>query len=201
MAIHFLKFIEVSGLIFGLAYVIGAILEKKWCWYAGIIATIFYGISVFYYKIYGEFILQFFYLAVSIYGLSNWSKKPETHVLDLEENIGLQVSKSSFSFLTKVFLMGSLFSLLFYLVLIYFKGSFPFWDAVTSGFGISTTYMTAKKKIENWIFWIAIDIILAVILYFKGLPLYSGLYLIYTVSAIIGFITWQKELNKKALIN
>lgn len=201
MIANYLKFIEILGLLFGIAYVIGAILEKKWCWYAGIVATILYAISVFQYQLYGEFILQFFYLAVSVYGLSLWAKKSEPEILELENANTLSVSDSSFSFLITILLMGSLLSTAFYFVLIYFNGSFPFWDAITSGFGISTTYMTAKKKIENWIFWIAIDIILSIILFMKGMPFYSVLYLIYTISAVIGFITWKKELNKKASTN
>lgn len=189
-----LKIIEILGLFFGIAYVIGAIAEKKWCWYAGMIATIFYAISVYQYKLYGEFILQFFYLAVSVYGLSQWAKEKNTAlILDLEEKLPVHISYSSFRFLVQMLIMGSLLSMAFYFLLSYFDGSFAFWDALTSGFGISTTYMTAKKKIENWIFWIVIDLVLSFILYLKGMYFYSGLYAIYAIFAAFGWYQWNLE--------
>lgn len=188
-----LSIIEILGLLFGVAYVIGAILEKKWCWYVGIIATILYAISVFHYQLYGEFIVQFFYLAVSVYGLFLWQKKTD-QVLELQETDELKISHSSISFLTATFIMGSLFSVAFYFILVYFDGSFPFFDALTSGFGVSTTYMTAKKKIENWIFWIIIDIVLMIILYQKQMFFYSGLYGIYAVFAAFGWFQWKEEI-------
>lgn len=196
------KIIEILGLLFGIAYVVGIILEKNWCWYAGIAATIFYGLGVYFAKLYGEFILQFFYLGISIYGLVLWQKK-DTHItLDLNETKEeLSISTSSLSFLGSVILLGFVSTIAFYFLLVYFNGSLPFWDALTSGFGVSTTYMAAKKKIENWIFWIVIDIILAIILYIKGMPFYSILYIVYTIGAVIGYIAWQKDINKKALTN
>jgi len=183
----FLKTIEILGLFAGVSYVIGAILEKRWCWYAGIIATILYAVSVYFGKLYGEFILQFFYLGISFYGLAQWntlSKKKE-----------LPISYSSLKFIFTVFLSGGILTFGFYYLLLYFNGDYPFLDALTSGFGVVTTYMVAKKKIENWAFWIIIDIILSYIMYLKGYPFYCGLYVIYTVFSFYGFYIWKKEMG------
>lgn len=200
MDIDWLKIIEVLGLLFGVAYVVGAILEKKWCWYAGIVATILYAIGVYYYKLYGEFILQFFYLFVSFYGLYLWRKTVKTNSpLEIEIQEELSISFSSAKFILAIILTGSFLSIGLYFLLIYLNSSYPFWDALTSGFGITTTYMTAKKKIENWVFWIVIDIILCIVLYLKGLPFYSSLYVLYTFSAAFGYYTWKKEYQKKSL--
>ncbi len=197
MDFDWLKILEIFGLFFGISYVIGAILEKKWCWYAGIIATILYGIQVFYGKLYGEFILQFFYLAISFYGLSLWKKsKKEVEVLDLEEKDSLQVSYSSFPFFTKVFALGVLLSVILYFGLVKLGSTYPFWDALTTGFGITTTYLTAKKKIDNWIFWIIIDVILSIIMYLKGWHFYSGLYAVYVLFAAFGWWQWNNTYKK-----
>lgn len=192
-----LKIIEIIGLLTGIIYVIGAILEKKWCWYFGIIATIAYAISTYYFKLYGEFILQFFYLSISIYGISQWSEK-EIDDLSIDvriDNNKLQIKFSTISFLLKMFIVGSFLSAVIYWGLIYLESTYPFWDSITSGFGVIATYMTVKKKIDNWIIWIIIDIILSYILYLKGLPYYSFLYLIYLIFAVVGFYKWKKEIK------
>lgn len=188
MSENTLKTIEILGLLLGISYVIGAIFEQKWCWFVGILASIFYAISVFHYKLYGEFFLQFFYVGVSIYGLFTWSKNTNSE--------SLAISYSSFKLFLQIIAVGSLLTLLFYFLLHYFGGSFPFWDALTNGFGITTTYLTARKKIENWLFWIIIDAILSYILYLKGMPFYSALYFIYLLFAIYGFFQWKMSLKK-----
>ena len=194
----FLKIVEYIGLITGILYVIGAVLEKKWCWYFGILAVISYGISTYFYKLYGEFILQFFYLALSIYGLFQWSKHTDEDDLSLKEyDTTLKIEFSSFKFLMYNIIVGVLLSFILYIGLVYFKSTFPFWDAITSGFGIIATYMTVKKKIDNWIIWIVIDIILSIILYLKGMPFYSILYIVYVGFATLGFYNWNKEMNKQ----
>ncbi len=189
---NFLKVIEILGLITGILYVIGAIFEKKWCWYFGILAVIFYGISTYFYNLYGEFALQFFYLGISFYGLNQWSKNIDTKTKTKTE---LHINFSSFEFLFKNILVGIILSIIIYYVLVYFKSSYPFWDAITSAFGIVATYMTTQKKIENWILWIVIDTILAYILYLKEMPFYAILYLVYFIFAIVGFLNWKKEMN------
>jgi nicotinamide mononucleotide transporter len=191
----FLILLEYFGLVTGLIYVIGAILEKKWCWYFGIFATIAYGISTYHYQLYGEFALQFFYLGISFYGISQWNKTNKEDVLSLEEN-DVFISWSSPSLLIKTLIVGTLFSAVIYGALVYFNGDFRFWDAVTTGFGIVATYLTAKKKIENWLFWIVIDIILCVIMYLKGMPYYAILYVSYTGFAIFGFYKWNKVIKE-----
>lgn len=179
-----LKIIEYLGVALGILYVIGAILEKKWCWYAGLLATVMYAISVYHFQLYGEFILQFFYFGISFYGLMQWSKN--------QKKDDLHISHTTMAELGRNLLLGAVFSLGFYALLVYFEGSYPFWDSVTSGFGVSTTYLVARKKIENWILWVLIDIILCIVLYLKGMPFYSFLYIVYVFFALYGFFSWKK---------
>ena len=192
----FLKIVEIIGVITGIIYVIGAVLEKKWCWYYGIIAVISYAISTYFHQLYGEFALQFYYLGISFYGLYQWSKKDED-LLSLKENLGteniLKISHSSVEFLAVNTLIGALLSLIIYYFLNFLNSSFPILDSITSGYAIVATYMTTKKKIENWYLWIIIDLILCPVLYLKGMPFYSTLYIVYAVAAIIGLIKWRKE--------
>lgn len=177
--------LESLGVIFGIIYIIGAILEKWWCWPAGIIGVSIYGISMLQAEIYGESILQILYVVLSIYGWINWYRSKE------------KLFSISYTSTIEIFftILGSLIVFyMFWLLLKYFESSFPFWDALTNGFAIGATYLVARKKIENWIFWIFIDIVLSIILYIKGFYFYSGLYIIYTFMAVIGWKQWKKAL-------
>ena len=56
----------------------------------------------------------------------------------------------------------------------------------------------ARRKIENWLFWIVGDLISIPLYYVKGYSLTSIQYLIFIVIAIAGYYTWKKELNETA---
>lgn len=176
--------LEIFGLLFGLVYVLGAILEKWWCWPAGIVSVILYGISMYFSDIYGESSLQIIYVFISLYGWLNWRVK--------KENIAISKSSNKELFLTLV--SSALLSVGFYYSLVFLKGDLPFWDALTNGFAIGATWLVARKKIENWAIWIAVDLILTIILWHKQMYFYSVLYFVYTFMAIIGWQEWKKKL-------
>jgi nicotinamide mononucleotide transporter len=86
-----------------------------------------------------------------------------------------------------------------YLVYVYFDK----WDSVTAYIDNLTTaiffvgmWLMAKRKIENWIFWIVGDIISVPLYFYKGLTFTSLQYLIFTFIAIAGYYSWKKTLNK-----
>ena len=180
--------LEIIGVLFGLIYVVGAVFEKSWCWPAGIIGVSIYGISMYKAGIYGESMLQSLYILISIYGWRNWvnkiNEKPEI------------ITKTSFHEFLLVVFSSFVFTYLFWVLLTYFESNLPFWDAITNGFAIGATYLVARKKIENWILWIFIDITLSVILFLKGFYFYSGLYIVYTFIAIFGWKQWEKKISK-----
>lgn len=186
MTATILLMLEITGVVFGLLYVIGAVNEKWWCWPFGIMNVIAYGVSMYFSKMYGESILQVLYFILSIYGWLNWQKK------------GAEVKVSSVS--SKELLITVLVSLflfvVFYKLLVFWGGDLPFWDALTNGFAIGATYLVARKKIENWIFWIYIDLALTAILFYKGMYFYSFLYVVFTVFALAGWFEWKRKLSK-----
>ena len=59
----------------------------------------------------------------------------------------------------------------------------------------------AKRKIENWIFWIMVDVISIPLYFYKGFTFTSLQYLGFTFIAIFGYFAWKKSLDKKILIS
>jgi nicotinamide mononucleotide transporter len=71
-------------------------------------------------------------------------------------------------------------------------------DTFTTGIFFVGMWLMARRKIENWLFWIVGDLISIPLYYIKGYSLTSIQYLIFTVIAIAGYYTWKKELNETA---
>ena len=75
--------------------------------------------------------------------------------------------------------------------------SVPTWDALTSALAIAGMWLMARKKIEHWIAWIIVDSISFPLYIYKGLPLTSFQFLIYTILAVWGYLTWNIKLKLK----
>ena len=73
--------------------------------------------------------------------------------------------------------------------------SLPYWDSTTSVLSITAMWLTAKKKIENWVIWLVVDLLATGIYYYKGLYFYCILYLVYIGMAVAGYLSWRKSMN------
>ena len=68
----------------------------------------------------------------------------------------------------------------------------PLTDSFTTIFSFIATYLTTKKWIENWIYWIVIDAVTTYLYFSRGLEVYSLLMLAYSIIAIYGYLEWKK---------
>ena len=78
---------------------------------------------------------------------------------------------------------------------------YVFPDAFILVASLVAQYLLALKKIENWILWILVDIIAIIIYYLKGLYVTSGLYLLYLILCISGWLQWSKERRHSSPFN
>ena len=71
-------------------------------------------------------------------------------------------------------------------------------DNITTAIFFVAMWLMAKRKIESWIFWIIGDLITIPLYFYKGLTISSILYIIFTVLAILGYLSWKKILLKNS---
>lgn len=162
------------------------IAEKWYSWLFGIVAVMLYGVSCYHYKIYGELFLQAIYVLISIYGFITWKKysKKQLHVSRLKY----------WEWFTYIIAALFICTLTFF-ILKSLQGELLVLDALTNGFAIVATYLAAKKKIDNWLIWIPVNVLTIFMMLTKGMPFYAVLYLCYGLFAILGFMQWNKTLK------
>ncbi|MHC5202119.1 nicotinamide riboside transporter PnuC [Myroides sp. LJL119] len=155
------------------------------------IAGIVLGLYVmFIHKLYGEFILNIYYLVMSIYGWLYWKfggqkKQAEITKLNLRE----------------VFIVWGIILVsftIFYLFLSnYTDSDVPIWDSLVSGFAWAGMWLMAKRKIENWLYLNISNIICIPLMIHKGLYLYALLSAFLFVMAIVGYVKWKAIMAKQ----
>jgi nicotinamide mononucleotide transporter len=73
-------------------------------------------------------------------------------------------------------------------------------DTLTTAIFFVGMWLMARRKVENWIFWIIGDLISIPLYFYKGFTFTSLQYLGFTVIAIFGYLTWKKLLNKSTVV-
>ena len=74
----------------------------------------------------------------------------------------------------------------------------PMWDAAIAGMSIAGQILMARRRIENWVFWIAVDLIAVPLFWSRGLYYTSGLYALFLILSIAGLIDWRRALRAQA---
>jgi nicotinamide mononucleotide transporter len=185
--------VELSGTIFGLAYIWFSIRQSLYTWPAGIITSILYCWVFFVAKFYAGMGLQAYYVIISIYGWWCWQKGGDSG----SGEVKLYVSYCSRNLWIKLFFINLLLtSLMYYLLGKYTDSPIPFGDAFTTSLSIIATWMLARKKIEQWLIWIFIDLVSVGLYIYRGLYPTVVLFIVYAAMAVIGFYEWRKELQK-----
>ena len=183
--------LEITAVVFGLLSVWYSKNNNILVFPTGMISTAIFIYLLFKWVLLGDMLINAYYFIMSIYGWFIWTRKenniatPITRVNSHEKKIGLIIFVSSLVFV--------------YLVYVYFDK----WGTITSYIDNLTTavffvglWLMAKRKIENWIFWIVADIISIPLYFYKGFTFTSLQYLIFTFIAIAGYYSWKNILNK-----
>jgi nicotinamide mononucleotide transporter len=181
--------IESIAVFFSILYVVLAVKENIWCWGAAAISVILYIYICYSAQLYAETGLQFFYLLMAIYGYFQWNKN--------DSNLKIQQWTTTKHLL--ILLLGSLLTFLmgFYFS-IYTNAAMPLVDSFTTVFSVFATFMVTKKILGNWLYWIVIDGVSVYLYFSRGLQLTSLLFVVYTIIAIFGYLSWLKRNNEIA---
>lgn len=181
--------LELLSFLLSVIAITLTILEKHWAWLFTIVSSALYALVFINAKLYGDSALQGMFIVIAIFGWYQWLCGGKLHQ-------PVQISELTF----KGRMRSISFWLVAYLALAELLWRFTDTDvprvdgALTAG-SILGQYLVSKKKIENWIVWIVVDIAYVALYVYKDLKLTAFLYAIFVVLAIIGLRTWRKQVK------
>ncbi|MCP4270963.1 MAG: nicotinamide mononucleotide transporter [Gammaproteobacteria bacterium] len=177
---------EMIAVLFAIIYLLLAIAESIWCWPAALISTCIYVFLFFDVNLYMESALQIFYIGMAIYGWIIWR-----HHNDSQDDLHISVWS------LKQHLLA--FILIAFLVVITAvtlenntDAAYPWLDSFTTWGAVITTWMVARKILENWIYWLFIDAVSIYLYIQRDLYLTALLFAIYIILCFLGFHQWHK---------
>lgn len=180
------SWVELVAVVLSIVYVVLAAKENLWCWPAALISTALYAWLFFDVNLKQDSLLQVYYLCMAVYGWYMWSNTSRHTEVRIQ-----RWSLRTHLLLITATLCVSLVS--GYVAKTYFSSDYPYLDGLTTWFAVLTTYMVARKVLENWWYWVVIDIVSVYLYWQKGLYPTVGLYLVYVIIAVAGYFNWKKR--------
>jgi nicotinamide mononucleotide transporter len=80
----------------------------------------------------------------------------------------------------------------YYVLVTWTNSTVPVLDSFTNALSIIGMWALARKYLEQWLFWMVVDIVCCGLYVHKGIPFKAGLYGLYVVIAIAGYYKWKK---------
>ncbi len=193
-----LPWLELIAMLLSLAYVILAAKGSLWCWPAAFISTALYTFIFYDVLLLMDSALNAYYLLMAVYGYWQWSKQTDNTQSKATE---LTIISWGLGWHVKVcVVLAVIASCMGYFMANNTQADFPYLDTFTTVYAVFATYLVAQKVLENWLYWIVIDLVSIYLYIEKGLVPTTVLFIIFVVVAIYGYAKWLK-LYKLPLAN
>lgn len=184
--------IEFIAVLFAIAYLLLAIRQSIWCWVCAGISTSMYIYLYIDAMLYMQSVLNAYYFAMAIYGLRVWSSGAADAAQFPVTIWPVRVHAVAISAILIVSAVNG------YLLAEFTNAAYPYLDSLTMWGAMWATFLLARKVLENWWYWLAIDLVLIVINWLSDLQLTAILFVIYVIMIPFGLVSWTRSWRTQA---
>jgi nicotinamide mononucleotide transporter len=179
--------LEGVAAAFGVVSVFLSTRQNIWSWPTAIVNVALYTVVFFQGRLYGQMGLQPIYLALSVYGWYQWLHGGE-------QRTELHVSRASLRLAGGVLILNIVGWLALAAVLRQTDAALPRLDALLTTTSLVAQWMMTRKILENWILWIAVDVVYVPMFISQRLYATAMLYSAFLVLAVMGFVEWRRSM-------
>jgi nicotinamide mononucleotide transporter len=186
--------LELFAAIVGAVSVWLSVRQNILSWPTAIVNVVLYAIVFYQAKLYADMGLQVIYAILSVYGWYEWlyggEGRTELHVTRTSPRLAALLAGIS---LAGAAVLGTLLRHTT-------DAALPYMDSFLSSTSLVAQWMMTRKKLENWLVWIGLDILYVGMFIFKGLYLTAGLYAVFLALAVRGYVDWRRSMAETARV-
>jgi nicotinamide mononucleotide transporter len=176
----------------GIAYSLLAVRRSRWCWVCGGLSSVILVYLSARARLPMQAGLQVFYVAMSFYGFRRWVRHekeagPQVTTWPLRAHFVAWIGILALSVISSRWLAAET------------GAAWPFFDSVTTWASLLATWLVVRMKLENWLYWIAIDVVLAYLFGVQKLFFIALMFAAYLCISVAGFLVWLKRYRLQAL--
>ena len=185
--------LQIAGVLLGLTYLWLEYRADIRLWIVGLVMPVVHGTLYFKAGLYADCSMQVYYVLAGLYGWAVWHRTRRTTPETPKKTPAAIVHTPlrQVPGLVGVYLAAHA---AIYLLLVRFTNStVPFWDAATTAASIVAMWMLSRRQVEQWLVWLAVDVLTAGLYLYKEIPLTAGLYALYSALAVAGYLRWRRQ--------
>lgn len=184
-----MSWLEIAGDVTGLACVWLTARQSVWCWPTGILNAALFFALFFGVRLYADAGLQLVFVALSVYGWWHWLHPGPARAALPVTRIGAREAAVLGAIVVAVAAaMGAALHT-------WTDAALPFWDSTIVALSLAAQYLLARKVLESWALWIAVDVLSVGLYVTKDLHLTASLYAVFLVLACQGLLSWRRSLG------
>jgi len=183
--------LEVIAVVLAIGYLLLAIRQNIWCWLCAGVSTAIYIWLFIGARLYMESVLNGFYFIMAIYGWYFWTTGAEQNHERPVVTWPTQTHAAAIVVILAVSLVNG------YLLDRYTNAAFPYIDSMTTWSAIWATFLVARKVLENWWYWLGIDMASVFIYWVRDLQLTSLLFVVYVIMIPFGLVSWSRSMRRQ----
>jgi nicotinamide mononucleotide transporter len=188
-----LNALEYVAALFGVVSVYLSVKQNIWSWPTAIVNVGLYAFVFHGSRLYADMGLQVIYVIISIYGWYQW-------LYGGQNRTELTVSRTSARLAVILAMIGFSFALFLGTVLHRTtNAALPYLDSLTTSTSLVAQWMMTKKLLENWIVWVAVDVVYIGMFISRSLYVTAALYFVFLVLSVMGYRQWRASLNEPEL--
>ncbi|WP_395059053.1 nicotinamide riboside transporter PnuC [Flavobacterium sp.] len=185
--------LELVAVFFGLWSVWCAKKDHILVFPTGLVSTFIYAYLLWKWDLLGDSMINGYYFVMSIYGWYHWTRK-KGEVTEFQIS-AITNKEKIIAFI--IFVLTLVFVIIVYLYFGKFKSWYSYIDTLLTAIFFVGMWLMAKRKVENWIFWIIGDLISIPLYFSKGYTFTSLQFLVFTIIAVFGYLEWKKILQQE----
>jgi len=180
--------LEVVAVVAAVAYLVLAIRQNIACWFFALLSTAIYIWLFIEARLYMESVLNGFYFLMAVYGWWSW-RSGGTHTLPVSTRSPRLHAAALAGITLLAVVNGALLER-------YTDAAYPYVDSATTWAALWATWLVARKVLENWWYWLVIDLVSIVIYWSRGLELTALLFVVYVIMIPFGYLAWRRSLHE-----
>lgn len=181
--------LEITAVVFGLLSVWFSKQNNIWVYPTGMLSTSIFVYLLLKWGLIGDMLINIYYFVMSVYGWYVWTRKVDEEQVTPISRVTAKENRISLF----IFFATILFVFVVYQVFDKWNSWTAYVDTLTTAIFFVGMWLMAKRKVENWIYWIVGDIISVPLYFYKGFTFTSFQYLIFTILAVYGYKAWKKN--------
>jgi nicotinamide mononucleotide transporter len=178
--------VEIAAVLLGIVNISLLVMRSVWNFPFGIVMASLYAAIFFDAKLYGNSVLQLFFINMQLYGWWYWLRWRDAEGLVIVERLSARgAAIYGAAAVAGVAAIGTAMGR-------FTDASDPYWDVAIAVLSVIAQILLARRRLENWIVWIIVDVLAIGLFWKQGLHPTAALYAVFLVLATAGFFAWAR---------